>query len=143
MIKLPVNIEVQAETTPGISTMWKAEAQGHSINNCSIAVEFGGPSGGFSAEDFFGFAVLNNIFGVFKFICEKKSICFKTIHGKALLKVDSDPKKILKFTSIDLSITVNEASDKEIAKGILEYSINNCPVCNSIQIPKILHLTIN
>ena len=143
MIKLPVKFEVSAEAKPGISTVWKGEADGKKLDSCCIPVEFSGPGSGFSAEDLFGLAVLNCIIGEFKFLCEKKELSFKTIKGKAWLIVDADTKKLIKFTSIDLFFDVGGASNVEDVKKVLEYAISFCPVSNSIQIPKTLHITVN
>jgi len=142
MIKLPAKFDVYAEAKPGISTVWKGEADGNKLDNCCIPVEFSGPGGGMTAEDLFGLAVLNCIIGEFKFICEKKNLSFKTIKGKASLTVDADPKKLIKFTLIDLFFCVEGSTDIEEVKKLLEYAISNCPVSNSIQIPKTLHITV-
>ena len=142
MIKFPLHFEVFAEAQPGISTIWKAQANTHTQIDCCIPVEFSGPGGGYSSEDFFALAIINCIIGAFKFFCEKNNQSFKTIKGKAGLKVESATNKIMKFTAIDIVFDIEGASNIEKVKKLLDEAISNCPVCNSIQIPKTLHISI-
>lgn len=143
MMKLPLTFEVVSEAQSGISTLWKTQADANIQIDCSIPPEFSGPGGGYSSEDFFGMAIINCIIGTFKFLCEKKKQTFNKIKGKARLTIDSDRVHLLKFTSVDLVFTVEGASSRELVKKNLEEAISNCPVCNSIHLPKTLHITVN
>ena len=143
MIKLPVKFEVFAESAPGISSLWKGgHGQTNKLIDCCIPVEFSGPGGAYSSGDLFALSIINGIIGEFKFICEKKKLSFKMINANVRIIVDSDPKKLLKITAIDLYFTVEESSDVEEVKKVLDYAINNCPIINSIQIPKTLHVVV-
>lgn len=141
MIKFPLEFEVNIEAKEGISTPWNGQGNAHVPIGCSIPVEFGGPGGGYTPEDLFALATLNCIISDFKVFCYKKRESFSKIKGKACLTLDLINQKLI-FSNLDITLEVEGAIHPDVVKAILEESIANCPVCNCIKMPKILHITM-
>ena len=142
MIKFPLEYEVFIETDAHLSSLGKAQANAQPPISCSIPVEFGGPGSGYTAEDLFALSVTNCILSAFKCFCHKEHLTFKLVKGKSILKMNMDSNKKLFFSEIDIRLEVEEASNVEKVKKALEEAISNCPVSNSIKIPKTLHINV-
>jgi len=144
MSKFPLHFKVSAEATEGTTNTWTCLADNLKPIDMAIPVEFKGPGKAYSPEDLFGLAVLNCIIAVYKDICEKNSLNFKKIEGKANVKMDKsagDSQVIL--THIEINFNVKGAADKEKARELLERAIKICPVSNSIKSGKTCHITID
>ncbi len=142
MMKFPLEYEVYAEAGADLGSLGKAQANAQSPISWAIPVEFGGPGGGYTPEDLFALSVINCIMSAFKCYCHKYNLSFKTIKSKAILKMDKDVNNKFYFSEININLEVEGASNIENVKKQLEEAINNCPVSNSVKIPKTLHLTV-
>ncbi len=139
----PLKFEVKAEAVPNISTPWTCSAKDFDPISIAIPPEFNGPGKAYSPEDLYGLAVLNCIIAVYKDICEKNNIQFKKISGSLIVCMDkSHSGNGLIMKNLEITLHVEEASDKEKAREFLEKALKICPVTNSIKSGKTCHINI-
>lgn len=143
MIKFPMNFEVQATASSGISSSWTAQSNSLPPIPSAIPFEFMGPGGGYSPEDLFALSILNCIIATYKVYCEKAKISFQEIRGKAVLTVDQISGQMgLGFTKIDITLDVMGVSDQVNAKKVIDNAIKDCAASNSIKSEKAFHINI-
>ncbi len=143
MVKFPMKFEVQTIAGAGIQSPWKAQAGNLPPIPCAIPPECMGPGGAYSPEDLFALALLSCLIGTFKVGCEKAGISFKEIRCRAELTADKNPSESCFWMAhADVFIDILGASDAEMVKKILDSTIKNCAVCNSIKTGKTFHLSI-
>jgi len=142
MAKFPLKFEVTAKATPGVSTPWTCKAQDLTEINTCIPVEFNGPGKAYTPEDFFGLAVLNCIIAVVKGNCERNNIQFEELNGKISVNMSNQGNSLL-LDHLDITIFIKNASDKEKIKTLIEKSILECPVSNSIKSGKTYHIEVD
>lgn len=136
MMNYPLKFSVSSRTPSGISTPWETSVPGLPAVPAAIPVEFGGPAGGFSPEDFFALAVLNCFAATFKVIAEKSQITFEALELSGELTVDRDSKGAPWMSHFGLRATLSGVKDSERAKRILEKTSQSCIVLNSIRTEK-------
>ncbi len=143
MIKLPVSFTVFCEASSGIANIWKSKADDFPPIDSAIPPEFGGPGKGYSPEDFFALSVLNCIVATFKVYCEKSNLSFQKLLGKAEIQMDKHPQENhLWISHLDISIKVEQASERVKIKETLDRAIKECAVSNSIKSGKTFHLEV-
>ena len=142
-MKFPMKFEVEAVATSKIGETWESGTHNLPPITSAIPVEFMGPGGGYSPEDYFGLAVLNCVVALYKVYCEKSKVQFAEIRGKAVVTADKQPS-ITNFvmSHVDLTFVVSGAADSAKARTLLEAAIKDCPVGNSIKSGKTFHIQI-
>lgn len=143
MIKFPMNFEVSANSGPGIQHPWSSKADEFPPISCAIPPEFSGPGGTYSPEDLFAISLLSCLIATFKVYAEKSNIQFENLEGKANLTVDRHPSESVFYMSqVDITFNLKGASDPEKAKSLLEKSIQDCAVSNSIKSGKTFQINL-
>ncbi len=144
MLKFPLLFNAQASAKSGISTHWNASAEKLPNIISAIPPEFGGPGQGYSPEEFFALSVLNCLIATFKVYCEKSNLQFSEIQGKAVLSLNKHPSdSVFWLSDIEITLEVTGASNVEKVKTILDKSIRDCAVSNSIKSAKTFHLKVS
>jgi len=133
MMKFPMNFEVEAVATGGMSTTWTTKEGSYPPITCAIPPEFMGPGGGYSPETLLTSAIISCLIAMFKFNCEKAKVTFQGLKGKATLSMNLGADKSLQVTSIEISIDVTGASDPTKGKTLLDDAIQKCPISNSLK----------
>jgi organic hydroperoxide reductase OsmC/OhrA len=134
MPKFPLHFEITASTEPGISTKWDSAANGLPNITCSIPAEFSGPGGAYSPEDLFGLALLNCLIGTFKVYCQKSNLSFTKLDAKSTIKMDIDATtNKMHISEIHTDFNIEGASNAEKVKAVLDKSIADCAISNSIK----------
>ena len=141
--KFPLIFEVCSEAESSINTPWKVKHCDFEEITCCVPPELKGPGGGYTPEDLFALSIINCIISDFKVFCENAKESFEKIKIKASLKLDNPSNKNFIFTNIDIKIDVIGATNIEKVKKILDDAIKHCTICNSIKIPKTLHINIS
>ena len=144
MIKFPMKFEVQAASSSGASTQWNAQAEHLPPILCAIPAEFMGPGGGYSPEDLFAISLLNCLIATFKVYCEKGKVSFEEIKGRINLTVDKlAGQPGFAMTQADVFFDISGGSDPEKLRKLLDDSIRDCAVSNSIKTGKTFHINIS
>lgn len=144
MIKFPMKFEVQAVASQGASSLWTAQAEHLPPIRSAIPPEFMGPGGGYSPEDLFAISLLNCLIATFKVYCEKAKVSFQEIKGRVNLTVDKlAGQSGFAMTQADIFFDITGASDPEKARKLLDGSIRDCAVSNSIKTGKTFHINIS
>lgn len=145
MVSFPLHFSVQASAKSGVKTTWTCSNEHVAAVPCSIPPEFGGQgNGGYSPEDFFAFAVMNCIIATFKVYMEMSKVQFSEITGKAQATLNKSPAQGGMWVSdLEITLDVKGAADKAKAKILLDKSVQDCAVSNSIKSAKSYHLTVS
>jgi uncharacterized OsmC-like protein len=144
MIKFPMSFEVMASATPGAQSQWDAKTEHLPPIRSAIPPEFMGPGGGYSPEDLFALALLNCLIATFKVYCEMSKTTFQEIHGKVKLTVDKlTGQSGFVFTEADVFFDITGATDPVKVRKLLDASIKDCAVSNSIKTSKTFHINIS
>ncbi len=144
MIKFPMKFEVQAVSSAGSASLWTAQAAHLPPISSAIPPEFMGPGGGYSPEDLFALSLLNCLIATFKVYCEKSSVSFREIKGKVSLTVDKlSGQSGFAMTQADIFLDITGGSDPEKLRKLLDLSIKDCAVSNSIKTGKTFHVNIS
>jgi uncharacterized OsmC-like protein len=144
MIKFPMKFEVQASSSQGAGSVWKAQADDLPPIISAIPPEFMGPGGGYSPEDLFAMALLNCLIATFKVYCEKSGVQFTKVDGKVELVVDKIAGESgFAMTQAEIFFDITGASDIEKAKRLMNASIKDCAVSNSIKTGKAFHIKVS
>ena len=135
MIQYPLQFKFKSHASAGSGSTWKTDSDFNTATVCAIPPEFEGPGGGFSPEDFFGLAVLNCFVATFKVIAEKSKLDFKALEANASLTVDRDEKGApwMKSMTVQVTLTIDPADQKDRAQRILEKTSQSCIVARSIK----------
>lgn len=142
MPKFPLHFNAEAQAEFGISTHWDCSSEKLPKIKCSIPAEFSGPGGGYSPEDLFGHALINCLIATFKVYTEKSGLSFSNLKVKADIKMDIDPStNKMAITEIHTDINIQGASNPEKIRAVLDKSIADCAISNSIKSGK--NFTIN
>lgn len=144
MVKFPMKFEVIAAASSGMGTPWTSQTDQFPPIPCAVPAEFMGPGGAYSPEDLFALSILNCIIATFKVYAEKGKVSFKTIKGKAQLTVDKlVDQPGFGMTHIDIALDIENASDPERVRHVLEHAIKDCAVSNSIKTGKTFHINVS
>jgi uncharacterized OsmC-like protein len=144
MMKFPIKFEVQAASAAGSSTLWTAQTEHLPPIASAIPLEFMGPGGGYSPEDLFALSLLNCLIATFKVYCEKSGVTFQEIRGKVSLTVDKIPGQSgFAMTQADVFFDISGASDSAKGRKLLDASIKDCAVSNSIKTGKTFHINFS
>lgn len=139
-----MKFEVNAASKEGSASHWTGHNDHLPPIPCAIPPEFMGPGGGYSPEDLFALALLNCLIATFKVYCEKSKVNFQEIKGRVELTVDRlAGTSGLAMTHADVFFDITGASDVERARKILESSIKDCAVSNSIKTGKTFHINVS
>lgn len=143
MLQYPMRFTVQSSAIPGVSVNWhtSAEAVGAGLQ-AAIPPEFGGPGGGFSAEDFYALAMINCYISTFKVYAEKSELTFERISAELTLEVDRDEKGFPWMARAQMNVTLAKPSAKDKGQMLLEKSLKGCLVMNSIKTEKTVKFQI-
>lgn len=144
MLKFPLSFEVQATAAQGAGSQWTAFADKLPPITCAIPPEFMGPGGGYSPEDLFGMSLLSCLIATFKVYCEKSKVTFQEMKGRVVIAVDKVPGQGgMAMTQADIFFDITGTSDVERARKLLDASIKDCAVSNSIKTGKTFHINIS
>lgn len=139
-----MKFEVEASSSPGISSQWKSQTEHLPPILSAIPPEFMGPGGGYSPEDLFAISLLNCLIATFKVYCEKGGANFQEIKGRVILTVDKLPGgSSLAMTEADVFFDITGAADPEKVKKLLNSAIKDCAVSNSIKTGKTFHINVS
>lgn len=139
-----MKFEVNASAKGGIGSQWTAQVDALPPIPSAIPVEFSGPGGGYSPEDFFGIALLNCLIALYKVYCEKSKISFQEIKGKAFVVIDKQPSETsFVVTEINLYFEITGTSDPQKAREIFDRAVKDCPISNSIRSGKTVDVNIS
>ena len=144
MPKFPLHFEVVAQTEAGISTTWDSSVNGLPKITCSIPAEFSGPGGAYSPEDLFGLALLNCFIATFKVYCEKSNLTFTKLDAKSKIRMEIDATtNKMHISEIQTDFNIEGASNPEKVKSVLDKSIADCAISNSIKSGKNFSINIS
>lgn len=145
MAKFPLHFSVSADSKSGIRTIWTCHSGNLPKIACSIPPEFGGQGdGGYSPEDFFAISVLNCLIATFKVYTEMAKVQYSEISGIAKATLNKHPSdSVLWISDLEITLEVKGSSDKDKAKSLLDKSIQDCAVSNSIKSGKSFHLKVS
>ena len=144
MVKFPLYFEVEADAGPGIGKTWTAKAHDFPPIENAIPPEFGGPGKAYSPEDLFGLSVLSCIIATFKVYAEHANIQFESLKAKASVSMGKDPaENYVAINTIDITIDIKGANDKDKTRATLEKAIKECSISNSIKSGKTFHLNVS
>ena len=144
MHKFPIQFEVSAQASSGISNKWESSAKNMNCITVAIPAELHGPGKAYSPEDLFGLGILNCVIAVFKNLCQNNNIDFKKIDSKLNIKLDRKTgNDELVITNLEFFINVYGSSDAEKARLFLEQSFRISPIANAVNTGKTYHTTIN
>lgn len=139
----PIPFHVSAKSQSGIATPWIAEASAHPTPlTVSIPREFGGSAPGFSPEDLFALALENCFVATFKVFAERSNLGFELISVNATLEVDRLPEGGLGMARILFGITLDGASNADLAHRVLEKTSRGCMILNSVKTEKVFQFTV-
>lgn len=139
-----MKFEVEAVAKEGAMTPWTAAAPRLEPIASAIPIEFMGPGGGYSPEDFFAMALLNCLIATFKVYTEKSKVTFQEIKGRVILTVDRITGQTgFMMTQADVHFDIRGASDQEKARKLLDAAIKDCAVSNSIKTGKTFHVNFS
>lgn len=143
MIKFPIKFEVKSESPRGVSSTWTSSTNSLKPITCAIPVEFNGPGGAYSPEDLFALSIVTCIISMFKFNCEKAKAIYDSISARATLIMNMDPlSNQLSLTNINIIFEIKNGADGQQLRQILESSIANCPVGNSVKTAKTIQIQL-
>ncbi len=144
MVKFPMSFEATASSKAGIQERWDAKADEYPPIVSAIPADFGGPGGGYSPEDLFALALINCLIATFKVYAEKSGVVYEQITAKANLTLDKSPSGTsFLMTQVDITFDITGAQDKEKTRKILETSLEQCAVSNSIKSGKTYQINIS
>jgi organic hydroperoxide reductase OsmC/OhrA len=131
------------------NTVWQRGKQGsiHVAGKPEIEVatppEFGGPSDVWSPEQLFVASVDSCLMSTFLFFAEKSAIKMHSYNSVTVGRMDKTPDG-LRFTAIDVSITVSVDADSELEKTTrLQAKLEKyCPISTSLRCPVTLSLKV-
>ena len=132
-----------------VSTIWQEGKEGriHVSGRPEVCVatppEFGGPSGRWSPEYLFVASVDSCLMSTFLFFAEKSAIRIYSYSSTSVGRMDKTPDG-LRFTAVDVSITVEVDGDSDLKKATqLQSKLERyCPVSSSLRCPTTLHLRV-
>lgn len=103
--------------------------------------EFGGPSGVWSPEQLLVASVDSCLMSTFLFFAEKSAIKMHSYKSTTVGRMDKTPDG-LRFTAMDVSITVNVDTNADMAKATrLQSKLEKyCPISSSLHCPVTLNL---
>lgn len=143
MAKFPMNFEVEANSGSGMQHPWSCKADELPPISCAIPPEFSGPGSAYSPEDLFALSLLNCLIATFKVYAEKGGLQFENLEGKAKLTVDKHASESYFYMSqVNITFNLKGASDPEKGKQLLEKSIQDCAVSNSIKSGKTFQINL-
>lgn len=143
MIKFPIKFEVQANAPSGANTQWTVQTDELPPIPSAIPPEFMGPGGGYSPEELFAAALLNCLIATFKIYCDKSKVAFQEIKGKIILTMDKVQPGGLAITNADIFFDITGSSDAEKTRKLLDGSIRDCVISNSVKTGKTFHINIS
>jgi uncharacterized OsmC-like protein len=145
MIQYPLDFKVSSKSAPGTASTWMsliATSEAELVSTVAIPLEFEGPGGGHSPEDFYALALLNCFIATFKVIAEKSKLQFELLEGTGVLQVDRGENGVPWMKSFKMNFLLSGVSDSERAKRILEKTSQSCMILNSVKTEKIFEFEV-
>ncbi|MEI6243254.1 MAG: OsmC family protein [Chlamydiota bacterium] len=143
MPKFPLQFKTTVQSSCAISETWKISENGvQAPIHCALPLEFKGPGNAYTPEGLLGASLLSCIIGAFKLHCEKSQVSFGLLSGDTIIVMDKDTTNGLSITSIDIHFQIEQASDPEKVKKILETTIKDCPVSKCLKTGKTFHIIV-
>ena len=144
MIQYPMSFKVSSEAKSGIAQNWETRAESmHAPIEMAIPPEFSGPGGGFSPEDIYAAALANCFVATFKVFAEKSRIGFEVLTVNATLTVDRNESGVPWMKSVHLAISLEQASDQDRARHLLEKTSQSCMILNSVKTEKTFEFRVS
>jgi organic hydroperoxide reductase OsmC/OhrA len=131
-----MQFSLEGSSPSGIQTPFEVKVSSLPAIACAIPPEFQGPGGGYSPEDLYGLAAISCLIATFKVFAEKTSVTYDEITGSCVVTIDRPPGKPVGITTLDITLKVINASNKEKALLLLEESKKNCLVTNAMSVEK-------
>ena len=130
-------------------TIWQEGKEGRICfgNNTEIPVgtppEFGGPCAVWSPEQLFVASVGSCLMSTFLFFAERSAIRLHSFESTSVGEMGKTPDG-LRFTAIDVSITVGVEEDSDLRKATqLQGKLERyCPISTSLRCPVALNLKV-
>lgn len=135
MIKYPLYFKASASSKAGICSPWLSSSGALNPIQCAIPLEFQGPGTGYSPEDLLTIAVINCFVATFKVFAEKTSLSYGTIEAEGHLEINRDSSGKVGVTKLGITIIVQNPSDIEKTKLLLNEAKKNCLMANALKIP--------
>ncbi len=132
MIEYPIKFSSTASALSGVSSIWKVE----SLNNnaiCAVPIEFGGPGGGFSPEDFFAQALMNCFLATFKVYAEGSKIIYSEIEVSSELTVDKNESGQPIMSHFMMNIYIRDAERADRIEQIVLKALRSGFILNSVK----------
>jgi len=144
MTKFPLTFTVSGEAEDKLGAFWNTKVGKLSPIACCVPPEFGGPSGGYTPEDFFAMAIINCIIATFKIYCDRSRVGFGKIKATATLTLDQDPSsEQLTFTDVKMHFEITSPTDASKVEKLLAQAVQKCPISSSIKTAKTMQISIN
>lgn len=132
MITYPLSFFSSASALSGIKNNWEIEASGNKAM-CSVPVEFEGPGGAFSPEDFFLLAAQNCFIATFKVYAEYSKLSFESLEVKSELIVDKNEENKPVMKTVKFFINVAGVSDEKKANLLIKKTFENGFILQSVK----------
>jgi len=142
MITYPISFFGKTEATAGIKKSWLSQASGFEIG-CAVPKEFEGAGGNFSPEDFFLMALQNCFVATFIVYSEYSKLTFDQIKVKAELVVDKDEHQKIMMKKLHLKIELQNVSDLKRAQLLINKTIENGFILQSVKTEIISEIVIS
>lgn len=143
MYKFPMIFPVSASSPAGVSSLWTTTSSQKLSVDCSIPVEFNGPGGGSSPEDFYAMALANCFIATFKVFAQNSRLDFSRIDVRAELIVDRNEKGQPWMAKMMFQVSLQGAQQKDLALRVLEKTKNGCLILNSVQTEKVFEFQVS
>jgi uncharacterized OsmC-like protein len=137
MIQYPLTFSARSELSSGISSPWRTSVPHLGVGLVTaVPIEFEGPGGGYSPEDFYALALLNCFGATFTVIAERSRLTYETLSLHGVLTVDRDAAGSPWMKHFVLSAVLKSPSDRERATRLLEKTSQSCLILNSVKTEK-------
>jgi len=132
MVEYPISFEAEAKSSKDEKT-WSIET-GEGLNEeISAPEEFGGDSEKPSPEDLLNASLTSCILATFKVTADRKGLSYSEVKTSSRAELDrnEDGRPVMK--KAEVTITLENVSDNELAQEVVEISERNCFIHNSVK----------
>ncbi|HXH31561.1 MAG TPA: OsmC family protein [Bacteriovoracaceae bacterium] len=132
MVNYPQTYHAEALARPGIKGSWENMASEHTTE-CSIPAVYQGSGEAFSPEEFFLLSLQNCFIASFKVYAEHKHLAYEKISVSADLIVDNHQGTGPVMESVEMNISLSGVEDQALARELVDRSIQDGFIFNSIK----------
>ena len=132
MVHYPQKYHTEALADPGIKGSWENIAADHKTA-CSIPEAYEGSGEAFNPEEFFLLSLQNCFIASFKVYAEHKNLAYQKINVSADLLVNIHEGEGPVMESVEMNISLSGVDDQELARELVDRSIRDGFIFNSIK----------